>query len=99
MIKRNRRDTNSRTINSGNKKWLKILGISLVAFSFLLYFAIALVPFTIFPVHIKGLIFLTIVIIKDVSLGLGVIILGKEFLVKYLKYISILDWFKKRKHR
>jgi hypothetical protein len=78
------------------KKWKKILGIILVVFSFLLYFVILPVPFTPFPVHVKGIIFIVLVIIKDVCLGIGIIILGKEYLGKYLKYLHIWDWLKNK---
>lgn len=78
------------------RKWPKILGIILVVLSFLLYFVIVPLPFTPFPVHIKGLIFVILVVIKDICLGLGIIILGKEFFGKYLKYLHIFDWVKSK---
>jgi hypothetical protein len=35
-------------------------------------------------------------VIKDICLALGVIILGKEYLGKYLKYLHIFDWLKNK---
>ncbi|MEN6460421.1 MAG: transporter suffix domain-containing protein [Syntrophomonas sp.] len=96
MIANNQDETASKDHNVGRKKWLKILGFVLVAFSFSLYFVILPVPFTPFPIHIKGLIFVILVIIKDICLGLGIVILGKEYLVKYFKYLHVFDWLKEK---
>jgi hypothetical protein len=96
LIDYNQEDTISKDQKAGKRKWPKVLGIALVVFSFLLYFVIVPVPFTPFPVHIKGLIFVILVVIKDICLGLGVIILGKEYFGKYLKYLHIFDWLKNK---
>lgn len=90
LIHRRRED-----FNPGNKKWLKILGIALVAFSYVIYAAILLVPFTSLRVGTKGIICTVLFIIKEIAFWIGVIILGKAFICKYFKYLNISHWSKK----
>lgn len=82
----------------GNKKWLEILGIVLVVFSFVLYASILLVPFSPFTVGTKGIICTILWILREISFWLGVIILGKKFVSKYFKYLNIFHWLNKKKH-
>ena len=82
--------------NYGHKKWLNILGIVLFVFSYVLYGGILLVPFTSFNTATKGLICTVLLILKGITWWMGVIILGKEFLSRYFKYLNIFRSDKKQ---
>lgn len=72
-----------------NRKWLKILGFALIAFSYILYAGLLFVPFSSFSIATKGVICTLLLIIKELSWWIGVFIVGKEFLFKYFKNISL----------
>ena len=82
--------------NYGHRKWLNILGIVLFVFSYVLYGGILLVPFTSFNTATKGLICTVLLILKGITWWMGVIILGKEFLSRYFKYLNIFRSDKKQ---
>lgn len=77
------------------KKWLRILGIILIIFSFILYAIILYIPFTPFSPATKGIICTILIITREISFWLGVVILGKEFVTRYLRYINVMPWLKK----
>lgn len=82
--------------NPDDKKWLKILGVALVTFSYVLYASILLVPFTSLKVGTKGIICTVLFILKEIAFWIGVTILGKAFLAKYFKYLNISYWTRKK---
>jgi threonine/homoserine efflux transporter RhtA len=86
----------NKNIQPCNKPWVKILGIALVAFSYVLYAGILLVPFTSFTVGTKGIICTVLFVLKEIFFWLGVIILGKAFIMKYFKYLNFLHWNHKK---
>ena len=72
------------------------LGISLVILSFILYGFILLVPFIPYSTSIKVTISSVLAILGEISFWVGGIILGKEVIARYKKYISPFSWFKKK---
>ncbi|MEG3070352.1 MAG: transporter suffix domain-containing protein [Candidatus Syntrophopropionicum ammoniitolerans] len=79
--------------------WMKKLGILLVALSFVLYGGILLAPFTPFATATKAVITTGLIITGETSFWLGALLLGKEIVAKYKRYLNPLQWFKKQDSR
>ncbi len=78
---------------------MKKLGLLLVALSFMLYGGILLVPFTPFATATKAAITTGLIITGEISFWLGALLLGKEIVAKYKRYLNPLQWFKKQDSR
>lgn len=72
------------------------IGFILVAASFVLYGGILLIPFTPFSGSTKIVIGTTLAVLGEVSFWIGGIILGKEVITRYKKYLNPLHWLKKK---
>ena len=72
------------------------LGISLVVLSFILYGLILLVPFVPYPTGIKVTISSILAVLGEISFWVGGIILGKEVIARYKKYLNPFIWFKRK---
>ncbi|MFZ5651752.1 MAG: transporter suffix domain-containing protein [Bacillota bacterium] len=75
------------------------IGTGLVVASFVLYGGVLLVPFTPFPGKTKIIIGTTLAVLGEATFWIGGIILGKEVVTKYKKYMNPLHWFKKKEIR
>lgn len=77
-------------------RWLRRLGIFLVILSCIFYGALLLVPFVPYSPGTKVIISSALVIMGEASFWIGGIILGREFVLKYRKYLNPFNWFKKK---
>ena len=75
---------------------LSKLGICLVVLSFILYGFILLVPFIPYSTSIKVTISSVLAILGEISFWVGGIILGKEVIARYKKYMNPFSWFKRK---
>lgn len=85
--------------NSRHRKYsalLRKIGIFLVAASFVLYGGILIVPFTPFSGNTKIVMGSTLAVLGEVFFWIGGIILGKEFVARYKKYLNPFHWLKKK---
>ncbi|MFZ5649129.1 MAG: transporter suffix domain-containing protein [Bacillota bacterium] len=71
-------------------------GIGLIAASFILYGGVLLVPFTPFTGKTKIIIGTTLAVLGEATFWIGGIILGKEVVTRYKKYLNPLHWFRKK---
>lgn len=78
------------------KPLLTKVGIGLVVASFVLYGGVLMVPFTPFPGKTKIIIGTALAVLGEATFWIGGIILGKEVVLKYKKYMNPLYWFKKK---
>lgn len=81
---------------SSKRSLLTKIGIGLVVASFIFYGSVLLVPFTPFPGKTKIIIGATLAVLGEATFWIGGIILGKEVVLKYKKYMNPLYWFKKK---
>jgi len=75
---------------------LRKIGFFLVAASFVLYGGILIVPFTPFSGNAKIIMGSTLAVLGEISFWIGGIILGKEFVSRYKKYLNPFHWLKKK---
>lgn len=81
---------------SSKRPFLTKIGIALVVASFVFYGCVLLVPFTPFPGKTKIIMGTTLAVLGEATFWIGGIILGKEVVAKYKKYLNPLCWFKKK---
>ncbi|HBV97455.1 MAG TPA: hypothetical protein DEF36_10470 [Desulfotomaculum sp.] len=74
----------------------KKLGIALVAASFFLYGGVLLVPFTPLSTGTKIAVSAALAVSGEISFWVGGIILGREVIKKYKRYLNPLNWIKKK---
>ncbi len=79
------------------KTWLRTTGIVLIILSCLFYGALLVVPFTPFSLATKAVMSTTLIVLGEASFWIGGIILGREFIIKFRKYLNPFKWFKKSK--
>lgn len=88
----------SKEINQPEKRPLLFkIGIGLVVASFVFYGGVLLVPFTGFSGKVKIIIGTTLAILGEASFWIGGIILGKEVVTRYRKYLNPFQWLGKKK--
>lgn len=75
--------------------WVKKIGVLLIILSFVLYGGLLLVPFTPYTTGTKAVISTVLIVSGEASFWLGALILGKELVKKYGKYLNPARWFKK----
>ena len=75
------------------RTFIKKMGIILIIASFILYGSILLIPFTPFTSGTKVVLGTALAVAGEVSFWVGGIILGKEVVQKYKKYLNPLNWF------
>ena len=75
---------------------LRKLGIGLIVLSFILYGFILLVPFIPYSTGIKVTISSGLAILGEISFWVGGIILGKEVIARYKKYLNPFSWFRRK---
>lgn len=97
MTDQNQGEMSFQEKNASKRSWLRRVGISLVILSCVLYSALLIVPFTPYTVSTKAIVSSILVVSGEVSFWLGGFILGREFVMKYRKYLNPLYWFKKEK--
>lgn len=73
------------------------IGIALVAASFILYGSILVVPLTPFAGKTKIIIGSALAVSGEISFWVGGIILGKEVITKYRKYLNPMNWLKRKR--
>lgn len=96
MTGHNQKENTLQVKNFSNKSRTKKIGVFLVVLSCVLYGGLLLVPFTHYTVSTKAAISSALIILGESSFWLGGLILGKELVTKYRKYINPLHWFKKK---
>lgn len=82
--------------DTAGSKWIKKMGLFLVILSCVLYGGLLLVPFTPYTTGTKAVISSALVVSGEASFWLGALILGKEIVTKYRRYLNPIRWFKKR---
>lgn len=93
------RDQEEQTLKSENpagSPWVKKIGILLVILSCVLYGGLLLVPLTPYTAGTKAVISTALVVSGEASFWLGALILGKELITKYRRYLNPVRWFNKR---
>lgn len=78
------------------KPLLYKIGISLVVFSFVLWFTPLIVPFLPVTASTKAVLVTGALILAEVTFWIGVAIVGKEVAMKFRSYFNPRNW-KKRK--
>lgn len=89
------RSSEERTPSS--PKW-RTVGISLVVISFVLYGCLFLVPFIPVSGAAKVGISTALIVTGEITFWLGGILLGKELINRYKRYLNPMQWFKKREN-
>ncbi len=74
---------------------LKKVGLGLVVLSFILYGGILLVPFLPFSTGVKIAVSSGLAVAGELSFWIGGLILGREIIARYKKYLNPLRWFKR----
>jgi hypothetical protein len=77
--------------------WKKYIGYVFLASSFLSYVLALSLPLTNISIASKALLFAIFITIAEVSFVISAVILGKEYVIKYRRYLNPLNWFKKKK--
>ncbi|MBP7331799.1 MAG: hypothetical protein BWY65_00798 [Firmicutes bacterium ADurb.Bin373] len=75
---------------------LRKIGLLLIILSFVFYGGLLLVPFTPYAAGTKAVISSALVVSGEASFWLGALILGKELVSKYKRYLNPVWWFRKR---
>ena len=75
---------------------MKKFGIVLILVSCLLFLLIPVVPFMPWTLSVKGIISTTLFVLGEITWWGGVVIVGKEFVVRYKNYLDPRNWFKKK---
>ena len=86
------------TVPPRPKNALTRLGVFLIAASFILYGGVLLVPFTSWSTGAKVAVGTALAVSGEVSFWVGGIILGKEVLTKYKRFLNPLSWFRRKGH-
>ena len=85
--------TESTPHSTSKRSWSVRLGVSLVVASFVLYGGFVLVPFSDVALESKIVVSTTLVVLGEASFWIGGAILGKEFVVRYRKWLNPCNWF------
>ncbi len=72
--------------------WAKWMGMGLIVFSFLLYGVLIALPFALIPVQDKLAISPALVIVSEISFWVGGLIVGKEIVARYKRYLDPRWW-------
>lgn len=72
------------------------IGMILFIFSFVLYGLILVVPVLPISNVARGGVVATLIIVGEIAFWVGGVLLGKELVRKYRKWLNPLNWFKKR---
>lgn len=91
-------DSRKKPQSPNNSVLLTRIGFILVAASFVFYGGILLIPFTPFSGSTKIVIGTTLAVLGEISFWVGGVILGKEVVTRYKKYLNPLNWLKKKKN-
>lgn len=75
---------------------LKRIGVGLVALSFLLYGGALLVPLLPLSAGAKIATASSLAVAGEISFWAGGLILGREIVARYKKYLNPLGWFRRR---
>jgi hypothetical protein len=78
-----------------DKNWQFNFGLFLIILSSLLYASLIIIPFLKIPISIKLGITPAVVIVGEIIFWIGGILVGKEIITKYKKYINPLNWIKR----
>ncbi|ACV61656.1 hypothetical protein Dtox_0746 [Desulfofarcimen acetoxidans DSM 771] len=89
------KNRNNQISNKKHSVELRKSGIGLVVLSFILYGLILLIPFVSFSTGIKVTISTVLVVLGEISFWVGGIILGKEVISRYKKFLNPINWFKR----
>lgn len=81
------------------KKSTKRIGISLFILSCMLYGIAAVVPFTSLSTNTKVIITSLFAILGEVTFWISCIIVGRELMKRYRKYLNPVNWFKKSRDK
>ena len=72
-------------------------GYLFLVLSFVMYSLALLLPVFNFAPGTKAVLFIVFVVIAEVSFVVSAVLLGKEIVKKYRRYLNPLNWFRKKK--
>jgi hypothetical protein len=75
--------------------WLRWTGIVLLILSFAFYASILLLPFLSVAGTTKAAAIPVLIVLAEVAFWIGGIILGKEFVMRYRRFLDPRNWRKK----
>jgi hypothetical protein len=78
-------------------KTLTTIGIILISLSVLIYLMVFAVPFLPLTLVQKGLIVPSLIIAGEIAWWAGVVVLGKQLITRYKKYLDPRSWFSGKK--
>jgi len=75
--------------------WLRWIGIVLLILSFAFYASLLLLPFLTLAGTTKAAAIPVLIVLAEVAFWIGGIILGKEFVTRYRRFLDPRNWRKK----
>lgn len=75
--------------------WLRWIGIVLLILSFAFYASLLLLPFLTLAGTTKAAAVTVLIVLAEVAFWIGGIILGKEFVTRYRRFLDPRNWRKK----
>jgi len=75
--------------------WLRWTGIALLILSFAFYASLLLLPFLTLAGTTKAAAVTVLIVLAEVAFWIGGIILGKEFVTRYRRFLDPRNWRKK----
>lgn len=81
--------------NEKTKNIMKRIGIFLFILSWILYGIALIVPFTPIPTNTKVILVPIFIVLGEIAFWVSCVILGKELIKRYKKYLIPANWFKK----
>jgi hypothetical protein len=88
---------NEQNLESSKPSKLRKVGITLIISSFILYGGLLIVPLTPFSTSGKLTFSSILVVMGEITFWIGGIILGREVVGRYRKFLNPVNWYKRKR--